>query len=132
MNKRNLLRLLLLALLLFFALPCIYILTILFSKWSKKDYYSSQELCNNLYVEKYLVFSGGVYGTNTIATYLTDSVNFRMYTGTYFEDDENMSYECKGDTIRVSKISVAHLIKFMAVSTKTYSITFLKRKHKFE
>ena len=128
-----LLRVFLTLLIILIASPFVFLyLTFHVNKYSKKDYYFSQDICNNLYVERFRVVNGGVYGSNEVSTYLTDSANFRIYTGTYFEDEENMSYECNGDSILVCKISVEHSVKFEAVSNKTYSIDLLKRNHKFE
>ena len=99
---------------------------------SKLHYRSTRHICNDsLYVEQFLVFNGGVYGGSTISDFLTDSVNFRIYVGTYIDDIENISFECRQDSICIDKISIEKSDTFQAIDTKVYSIKALKTGHTF-
>ncbi len=87
----------------------------------------------DFYIEDYRT---GLIGSLT-AQYLTDSVNFRVYLGTY--DDENGYIFCKivGDKIYVEqrehgKGSSPLWDTLKVVARKTLSISDLKKQHKFE
>jgi len=51
-----------------------------------------------LYAE---VYQGG--WMNSKSYYLTDSTNFRIYVGDYYEENEMISYHCSGDSIFATK-----------------------------
>jgi hypothetical protein len=56
----------------------------------------------NLYREYYRVFRGYMT-TDANAVYLTDSASFRQYLGTYGEDGEHLTANCKGDSVLVTR-----------------------------
>jgi len=92
--------------------------------------------CNcHLYIESYLI-AGGFLSTDIDALYLTDSVNFRLYEGTYDEGDGGIATMCKGDSVSVD--AYVHE-KFgpnsgsiKTAEKKTYSLKELKKSHRFE
>jgi len=69
---------------------------------SKDDHTATVSLCDNkFYVEKFTISGGGALGGDRQSDYLTDSVNFRRYLGTYDNAHEVISVICKGDSIYV-------------------------------
>lgn len=100
---------------------------------SKKNLISTFKKGDSLYIEDY---RAGLIG-NLTAQYLTDSVHFRVYLGTF--DDENGYIYCKvnGDNIYVEqrehgKGSSPQWDTLKVISRKTLNIKDLKKQHKFE
>jgi hypothetical protein len=55
--------------------------------------------CNcKLYVEVFVSSFNGLR-----SSYLTDSVNFRLFAGNFDDEKENMSYKCSGDQVTIEK-----------------------------
>jgi hypothetical protein len=102
------------------------------NKKSKKKFFVSNIVCNNLTREKYVVGAWGALSAETYSDYLTDSINFRVYIGSH-GDDENFEYDCANDSIYVIRLSVRGVEKAKVVDTlKVYSLSELKRKKIFE
>ena len=81
-----------------------------------------------LFVETYMIFGGGAGGGDRVSEYLTDSVNFSIYIGTYVQGDYFYSYECNGDSIKVYKVREAgRNTNNIIESTKLYLTSTLKR-----
>ena len=100
---------------------------------SRDKFFSTVRVCNkDLFVETYIIFGGGAFGGDRVSDYLTDSVNFRMYVGTYDDGDEAYSYACKGDSVDIYKVTGRRENKNKIVDTKTYSLQILKKKNVFE
>ena len=107
---------------------------------SKKYFVHSTPICNDsFYVERFNVFSsGGAYGGTISSNYLTDSLNFRIFIGTFDEDDEKFMYSYHGDSIIIEKWNFERLSLYNAsfskklVSRKAYSLSQLKQSKKFE
>src|ERR1700744_3262428 len=101
----------------------------------KNSYYKtvslvkSQPQCNcKLYVENYHTISG-------ISTYLTDSVNFRTFTGTYNDEQDAISFDCRRDSVIVEKSTRDPNYvggSFIPVKKVVYSLTKLKKEHRQE
>jgi hypothetical protein len=87
----------------------------------------------NLYREDYCVYGMGALGSDLNSVYLTDSANFRVYIGTYDNEDEHIIPKCKGDSILVKKTANTSSMpdwNFEKVlETKTYSFKKLKQDH---
>ena len=66
---------------------------------SRSHFITTYSICNNLKVEKFKVFSL----SDLYCDYLTDSLNFRVFINTY-QDNEEILYECKGDSIFINKV----------------------------
>ena len=91
----------------------------------------------NLYIEGYVVFGMGALGSDVYSEYLTDSSQFRIYTGSYDENDEKLEYICKGDSIYIEKRTNKGYARddwntFKVLENKGYSISVLKKRHIFE
>jgi len=71
---------------------------------SKKDYEKTELLGDGIYCETYRVFGGGVYGGDVYSEYLTDSISFRYFVGSY-DDNNNLTYTIKGSVIEIRHIS---------------------------
>jgi|GEM_PF-3103760 len=112
-----------------------------------------QKGCNcKLYLETYMVFGGGAWGGDVDSRYLTDSVTFRKYLGTFDEEDGLIITRCNGDNITVerlertelpapagtqrSKISadtVGHIVMGFKIKARAiYSLRRLKTDQEFE
>jgi|SRR5437762_6171281 len=103
------------------------------SNRSKGKYASTVQICNqNLYIETYTIFGSGAYGGDRVSDYLTDSLNFKMYVGTYDNADEGFSYVCKGDSVKIYKVKGIRENRNKIVRTLTYSLSDLKKKKIFE
>lgn len=74
-----------------------------YDKYSKKYYHSTTLLKNGLFVESFTVYGSGASGTDMITDYLTDSLTFRMYAGTYDQGPEYYYYQINGDSILIQK-----------------------------
>jgi hypothetical protein len=98
--------------------------------------YEPNKCACNLYVEIYRVFGMGALGSDENSEYLTDSVNYRVYIGTYDEEDEMIITKCKGDSIYTAKTKKTSSKPEWDVpkilESKTYSLKDLKKQHKFE
>ena len=66
---------------------------------SRSHFIGTFTICNNLYAEKFKVFSL----SDLYCDYLTDSLNFRVFINTY-QDYEAVLYECKGDSVFIRKV----------------------------
>ena len=71
---------------------------------SKKEHKNTELIGNDIYCETYRVFGGGVYGGDVYSEYLTDSISFRYFVGSY-DDDNNLAYTLEGDTIEIKHVS---------------------------
>jgi hypothetical protein len=79
---------------------------ILFScndKYSRKSHNRTTEIKKGLFVETFTVFGSGAFGTDLVTQYLTDSISFRKYIGTFDEGVEYYFYKTSGDTIHIEK-----------------------------
>lgn len=78
-------------------------------KHSKNNHIATFKIGDNLYNEKFQIYFGGVYAGDSYIEYITDSINFRKYIGTY-NDDEWMIYKKNNQFIDVYKrnIKVVH------------------------
>lgn len=103
---------------------------------------------NKLYVE---IYSAGIWN-NLTKNYLTDSLNFRIYTGTFDDESEYLYYKLTGDSIAIEKRGRANEVfkvdtvfvngktelvpnlKYSPVVTSKvfYSLEALRKSHKFE
>ena len=66
----------------------------------RSKYKHTTQLQKGFFVE---IFSAGIIG-NLKADYLTDSINFRIYIGTFDDESERLYYKIVGDSIFVQKI----------------------------
>lgn len=73
------------------------------NKYDRQDHRRTTELAHQLYVETYVVFGSGAFGTDIVSQYLTDSTSFREYVGTFDEGPEYYYYRVSGDTIYIEK-----------------------------
>ena len=100
---------------------------------NKDKHTSIVRICTkNLFVETYTIFGGGAYGGDKVSDYLTDSINFRIYIGTYNNGDEAYSYECRGDSINIYKVIGTRENKNRIINTRIYSLLNLEKKKIFE
>jgi len=101
---------------------------------SKTGEHSTLPLCDHrFYVEIYTINGGGALGGDRVSTYLTDSINFRKYLGTYINSNESIATVCKGDSIYIYRTKIddsTHKPKI--VSTTIYSAENLKKNRGFE
>lgn len=97
-------------------------------KDEKGEYDHTTEVCKSLYAEAYRTFGSGAFGGDIIANYLTDSVDFRVFVGTFDNYDKHFSYECSSDTLRIYSLYKSG-IDSMSRITKTdfYTISELKQ-----
>lgn len=75
-------------------------------KYSRKSHNRTTELQKELFVESFTIFGSGAYGTDIVTQYLTDSLKFRKYIGTFDEGNEFYFYKISGDTVNVEKYKV--------------------------
>ena len=87
---------------------------------------------HGLFIE---VYKSGLAG-NFKSEYLTDFANFRIYLGTYDEDNEHIKTEFTGDQIKVEKsVDTSSMDEWnwqKVVERKTYSLEDLKKRRVFE
>jgi len=87
----------------------------------------------NLYREDYRVFGMGALSSDLNSVYLTDSASFRIYIGTYNDEDEHIIPTCNGNTIKVKKtVNTTSMPDWnfqKVLELKTYSFKKLKQDH---
>lgn len=74
--------------------------------WNEKDrdrLRSTTKICDSVFVETYLIFGQGAFGTDLVSDWLTDKKNFRIYIGTYDEGRGGYWYNCRQDSIFARK-----------------------------
>jgi hypothetical protein len=71
--------------------------------YSKKSHKWTTELSSGLYIERFTVYGSGAFGTDKVSVYLTDSLFFNLYIGTFDEGNEYYQYSVSGDSIMVKK-----------------------------
>ncbi len=99
-------------------------------KYSKNNYFATRFISSGLYVEIFQVYSGGVYAGNSYSYYLTDSINFRIYIGTEYHDDEMLLCELiDSDTVKIYTVLWHSNDTF---NIKHYSLETLIKEGKFE
>ena len=103
------------------------------SDLSKKVHDSTTPVCDkHLFVETFTIFGSGAYGEDRVSEYLTDSTNFRIYVGTFDNGHEGYSYQCYGDSIRISKVVDDTAGKRKIVSLNIFRVSDLKKSKKFD
>ncbi len=86
----------------------------------------ANEIRGKLYIE---TFSAGLAG-NLSAQYLTDSVNFRIYIGTFDDETEWFYYRFDGDSVYVEKLqNIDETTLVKTIDKKVYNLTDLKKSH---
>jgi hypothetical protein len=103
-------------------------LFLFFTGCIKKYKFTAHACSGQLYAENFNINPAGVD-----ATYLTDSLNFRMYVGKFDNEHENFRFICHGDSIIIEKISSLDTTGIMRViERKFYNLKKLKSKRMFE
>jgi hypothetical protein len=97
----------------------------------KKNYLNTLKICNQLYVEIFRVYNSGVYGGAIESNHLTDSLNFRIFVGTY-DDHRIFNYECSIDSVFVRTLSRVLIEGDTVFNIKGYNLKELKSSKKFE
>jgi hypothetical protein len=92
---------------------------------SRSHFITAYAICNNFKVEKFKVFSL----SDLYCDYLTDSLNFRVFIDTY-QDDEDILYECKEDSIFINKVDRADNKKI--IEHKFFTFSSLKSKSNYK
>ena len=83
----------------------LFLLTSCRNDKSKKEFKFAVKVCYSVYVETYNIYGSGAYGGDIHSNYITDSVDFRMFVGTYDNYSGGYAYSCNGDSIIVEKKS---------------------------
>jgi len=100
----------------------------------KSGYHETTRVCDGaLLVDSYTIIGGGAYGGDRVSDYLTDSVNFRIYLGTYITGNEAISVECNGDSVHIYRSKMSdETQQWETTKTWGYSDAELRRSRKFE
>lgn len=104
----------------------IFYLGTIFTSCQKKYIRTDKTCVKNCFLEVYERSQLGV-------SYLTDSMNFKIYVGQLNFENEYYKYQCKDDTLIILKCSkdfnegTSHVVE-----TKTYNVNKLKKDGKFE
>ncbi|MBK7389099.1 MAG: hypothetical protein IPN13_12200 [Bacteroidetes bacterium] len=96
---------------------------------SRKNLKRTYKVCDDLYAEVFCAFGQGAFGGSRDAEWITDSINFRLFLGSFDEIEGGFSYKCNGDTIYVMQRpdAIAGNPKDTSVTT-IYKISDLKKK----
>ena len=129
----NKLKLIMKPLLVLFAIT-FFILSCGYDVRSKKYSPSLTSICGgHIFIETYPVFGeGGAIGGSVYSDYLTDSLNFRKYIGTYDPEVRMYSYECNGDNVKIYKVLTRGTWPTNLEKTMNFSLKDLKQKKIFE
>ena len=101
---------------------------------SKSGYHTTFRLCGGrFFVETFTIFGGGAGGGDRVSSYITDSVNFRKYLGTYINDAESIATVCKGDSVCIYRKKINETTqKFTIVNLSVFSVRDLKNSKTFD
>jgi hypothetical protein len=101
---------------------------------SKSGYHSTLPICDRrFFVETFTIMGGGAFGGDRESVYLTDSLNFRKYLGTYVNTEEYISIVCRGDSIYIYRTREnKHTHKNDIENTRIYSVQDLRKSNAFE
>ena len=80
-----------------------------------------------VYIEYYLVFGGGALTSDLHSVYLTDSMKFRKFIGTYDDNQPIFSFKCKKDSIYIENAS-----SYKNLGQKSFSIKQLQKDGVFD
>lgn len=97
--------------------------------YSKEEHLRTSKLNDNLFVETYLVYSGGVIGGAVETKYLTDSISFRKYLGKKMDYQEIFISVMDKYRVLVYKINIED---YKVLDAEIYDIDDLKEKGIFE
>ncbi|RZK29547.1 MAG: hypothetical protein EOO61_20545 [Hymenobacter sp.] len=111
----------------FFLYPISVVLLVMCS-CQRREFKHGLRLEKNLYVEFY---SAGLTGSLT-SLYLTDSANFRLYAGTYDDENELLHIRRDRDSIIIVKRVTDTLNDRTRPNRNTYSLKALEAEHLFE
>lgn len=100
-------------------------------KKSKEKLFTTKSVCNNIWREKFSVFSGGAFSAELYSDYITDSVNFRVYIGSH-DEYSGFEYNCNGDTLFVRKFKVNEDRSSSIIERSIFRLSVLQKEHKFE
>ena len=107
------------------------IISLCFNCGRTSKYKRTNRLKDDLFIE---IFSAGPIG-NLTTDYLTDSINFRVYIGTFDDESERLFYKVSGDSVTVQKVIPK---KGFVPGTKTeiefekyYKLSNLKAQHNY-
>ena len=100
-------------------------------KKSKQKLFATRSVCNNIWREKFRVFSGGAFSAELYSDYVTDSVNFRVFIGSH-DEYSGFKYNCNGDTLFVRKFKVNEDRSSSIVESSIFRLSILRKEHKFE
>ncbi len=108
-----------------FSMKSVMFLLVLFVSCKQKlDHRMTLKICEpSLYIESFVVFGGGALGGDIKKDYLTDSINFRVYTGKFNDSVETLQYICENDSIKIYRFQYAGSI---VLDSTFYSIKSLK------
>ena len=99
---------------------------------SKEHYKVTYKIGDHLFVEVFTTFGGGAFGGDRVSEYLTDSISFRKYIGTFVDSDEGISYKVVNDTLYIEKYSQAGRGIKPFTEKQSYNLNSLKTAHLFE
>jgi len=100
-------------------------------KKNKQKLFAKKSICNQLWREKFRVFSGGAYSAELYSDYVTDSTNFRIYIGSH-DENSSFDYQCNGDSVIVRKFAHNENQAKTILRVSTFSLSKLRNDHKFE
>lgn len=93
--------------------------------------YQTYKSSQHIYLESYCVHGSGALGSDLYSSYLTDSLSFRKYVGTYDDGEEIISAKYRGDSIIVTKTILTSPYS-KKTSTQIFSLKQLVKQHSFD
>lgn len=100
-------------------------------KRSKKSFKTSFRVCDSLYMELYTVYGSGALGGDLLSGYLTDSMQFRKYLGTFDDAQGAIAVNCNNDSIIVKELVIDGMIRTVK-QTRFFSRKVLKGEGRFD
>ncbi len=97
--------------------------------YSKDNHIKTFKLDDNLYKERYNIYSGGAIGGDVCSVYLTDSISFRKYLGKEFDNEQINVFLINSKAVLIYKID---LHTYELLESSTYKISELQQEGKFE
>lgn len=97
------------------------------NKKSRDNFLFSEQFERNpkIFLEKYQIYTGGVFAGSSYSYYLTDSINYRILAGYIYFDDERLVFEDNLNEILVHRLKKTNDISTFqedTIETHKYSI----------
>ena len=103
-----------------------------FDEKSRDRLLFTSRICDDVFVENYIVSGQGALGTDLASDWLTDKASYRIYIGTFDQADGGYWFQCRSDSVYVRQLLDESRGSFKKDSlVHTFKIADLKKMQNF-